>query len=228
MHRLSRLPLALALCLSAGLAAAQQTAAPNRQPAQIAPPGPVARYVAAARLLPRGFAAEDPLTVLAAVRLARGVTLRPAIGWQATPDPGPAPDPGPGLPRDPGSADATLVLAMMVEGDEDLELTADELLADPPGRAGGAASQATGLGPDAAQSWTLPFYGAAPAEIGLIGLSGPGLTLRVTDAAGAEICAEAPADPAALCAFTPAENGWFSIELRNGSAAAAGYLLLTN
>lgn len=227
MPRLLPRLLPLLACLAASPARAQDTA--NRSPATQGPPGPVAAYVAAARLLPLGFAAEDPLAVLTAVRLARSVSLRPATAWQATPEPDPLPAPAAGLPRDPGDEDAALLLAMMTEGDDDLQLAAQELLAVPAsGAARSAVAQGAGIAGGGATTWTIPFYGQAPAEIGLVALADAALTLRVTDAQGAEICGPAPVAPAALCAFTPVRNGWFRVEIANGTGALAGYLLLTN
>lgn len=212
------------LCL---LATPPAWAEPNRSPDPGGPPGPVAAYVAAARTLPLGLAAEDSVLVLAAVRLARAVHLRPATGWQADPEPAALPETGAGLPRDPGSAEAERMLGLMVEGDSEMQLAAGELMADPlPPRS--AQGQRAGLAAGGSVVWTLPLYGQSPAEIGLLGLSGAPLALRVSDAAGAEICAPAPAAPVALCAFTPAENGWFRVEIANPDGVDAGYLLLTN
>lgn len=215
------------LPLLACLAASPAGAEANRGPDAGGPPGPVAAYVAAARLLARGLADEDAVSVLAAVRLARAVHLRPASGWSADPPALPPAATEAGLPRDPGSEEAGKMLDLMVEGDEDLYLASEELLADGPTPRGGSGQRAA-LAAGGSVVWTLPFYGQSPAEIGLLGLSGAALELRVRDAEGAEICAPAPADPATLCAFTPARNGWFQIEIANPGAAAAGYLLLTN
>lgn len=215
------------LPLLACLAASPAGAEANRGPDAGGPPGPVAAYVAAARLLAWGLADEDAVSVLAAVRLARAVHLRPASGWSADPPALPPAATEAGLPRDPGSEEAGKMLDLMVEGDEDLYLASEELLADGP-TPRGASGQRAALAAGGSVVWTLPLYGQSPAEIGLLGLSGAALELRVRDAEGAEICAPAPADPATLCAFTPAWNGWFRIEIANPGAAAAGYLLLTN
>lgn len=216
---------ALFLCLTFALPAAlpaQAQEGPNRMAPVPTPPGPVARCAVAARLLAQGLAAEDPVTVLTAWQLARGVTLRPATGWTADPAPLALPEAQPGLPRDPGGEAAARLLDLMVEGDADLRILAEEGRARRKGASGAASVQMAGLAPGV-QTWTLPLYGAAPAEIGLVALTDAPLSLRVLDEGGAEICADA-----LICAFTPARNGWFRVEITHPGPGPAGYLLLSN
>jgi hypothetical protein len=76
--------------------------------------------------------------------------------------------------------------------------------------------------------WLLPFYADAPAEIAALGPQGTTLELAVADAAGHPVCLESDPSPRAYCAFVPAQNGPFTVTLRNPGPAAAAVALVTN
>jgi hypothetical protein len=216
-------PLALCLALAAA-AVAEAPQGPNLAPSDPAPPGVVRRALMAEALYALGVRQDDPLAVLTAVRLARGIALRAATGWQPASDPAAA-DPAT-LAGAASTARALALAVLMAEGVPGLEDIAADLQAGqgrdrPHGRLNVRPGTLDGGQSDI---WRIPFNGLLPAELGLTAEGAP-LILTVTDETGAQVCrAAAPA----LCAFTPAWNGWFTATLSNPGPDPARYRLMTN
>ena len=53
-------------------------------------------------------------------------------------------------------------------------------------------------------------------------------SVSVTDEAGAVVCTRPPTLDPALCRFTPARNGFFTVHIQNEGVEAGGYLLVGN
>lgn len=209
-------------------AALAEEAAPNLDPLADTRPGVVAERVFAQQLYLHALARKDALTMLAAARLAGGVTLRKVKGQpEAT---------GKALPAQPDAApappDAAAMLAaaqVLVEPEETLALLLEE------GRAANAlapvgtarAIEAT-LSAGQSHSHTLPFDGAALAEVGLIEDGDARLALRVTDAAGTAICTPQTLGAPSLCSFSPRESGYFTVTVTNPGPGLSTYWLLSN
>jgi hypothetical protein len=85
-----------------------------------------------------------------------------------------------------------------------------------------------GIAGNAAQVYTLPFFAAALAEVGLLGDGKSNLDLSVTTPDGTPICLDTGPSDRALCSFTPIENATVSITITNRSETPATYSLLTN
>ena len=94
----------LALILALGLSPALAEEA-NLSPQPETVPGAASQMVLAQRLFLKATASGDPVLLLAAIRLARGVALRPAPGWERTTTSEGEPLMT-GGPPDPGSAAA--------------------------------------------------------------------------------------------------------------------------
>ncbi|WP_333818257.1 hypothetical protein [Tabrizicola sp.] len=201
---------------------------PNLAPDAEAAPGAASQLVLAQRLFRRGSEAGDPVLLLAAIRLARGVTVRPAVGWERTAG-GAGETPQVDGPSDPGSAAALAMLQGLAVDDPDLQdLTYDLDAQLPQGRLPVATVAKSGLGGGAEEDWLLPLSGAVVAEIAVIGDGGSVLGLSVTDDSGAVVCARPATKDPALCRFTPARNGFFRVRVSNEGAEASGYLLVGN
>jgi len=222
------MPRRLALILALGLTPAQAQE-PNLSPEPRAlPDGAASQLVLAQRLFRTATGTGDPVLLLAAIRLARGVTVRPAVGWERTVgDEGEAPEVG--GPPDPGSAAALAMLQGLAVDDPDLQDLVYDLDAQlPHGRLPVATVAKSGLGGGAGEEWRLPLSGSVSAEIAVIGDDGSKLGLSVTDDSGAVACSRPATPDPALCRFTPARNGFFRVRVRNEGAGATGYMLIGN
>lgn len=217
-----RAAIALVLTLTPALA---QDEGPNIDPMARAEPGPVALVMLAHDLHAIGVARGDPLTVLAAARLAAGVTLTaveraPVKGDTAKADPGPAP------------VDAARMLAdaRALAGEDDLlSDLVDEAQAEAAqaARATVSASRAT-LGPGESADWQVAFFGAVNAEVAVVGDGPANLDLTVSDEKGTLVCTGSSALPRAYCDVVPRWNGYLTLTVANRADTAASFTLLTN
>jgi hypothetical protein len=186
-------------------------------------PGAVATYVQAERLYELGQAAKDPLMVLIAARMMRGLSL---TATARTPDP--APDPAPASAPTLAPLDVATMLATahsLDAGDNYSDLiAATEILPTPKALRATAAT----LPPGAAQVWTLAFFGGTYGEIAIIGHANATLDLIVSDDNGNHICLDDGSAATALCGFTPADNGNFTVTVTNPGADPSSYVLLSN
>lgn len=222
--------LALPLCLILSLSPAHAEG-PNLATDGTDRLGAAAQLVLAHRVYQQAEATGDPVLLLAAIRLARGVTTRPAPGWQRTGEVDAPAIPGPdrGGPVNPGSAAALEVLEGLTSDDPDLQDLAYDLGAQVPQARNPVAIVAQGgVASDSRDSWRVPLSGAVPAEIALIGDGGGSLGLTVADDTGAVICAHPPSLDPALCRFTPARNGFFAVEVTNAGPEWNSYQLVGN
>lgn len=186
----------------------------------------------AARLYAQGVAADDAVSVVTAVRMADGVTLRRATGWTH----GTEPAAGTGaVPRAATSAlalirgEATEAARLMAEDNDDLTEILDAAGASGARGAVGGANAAEAVWTPAQQEvWTLPLAGQEPAEIGVFGDGTARFGWRVTGPDGAEICAAPPSEAPLYCRFTPSENAFFTVTLTGQGTAESRYLLITN
>jgi hypothetical protein len=223
---MKRLPLILALMATPALAEA-----PNLSPAPHGAPGPAAVLVLAQRLYDRALADGDTVMLLTAIRLARGITLRPATGWAKDTRGEALPDQPQGntAAADPATPEA-IALAQSLAGEDptlqDLVYDLDAQL--PPGRVDAAAVTASDLAAGQSDIWQIAFFGESPAEVAVLGDGDSTLDLRVTDAAGNLICADLSASDRVLCDFVPAGNGFFTVTVTNPGAAVNSYRLITN
>lgn len=226
------------LALPVGAQEADPAAGANLSAQASAPQsGPVRGLILAWDLYGLGLRAEDPVPMLAAIRLARASTARAAAGWlteaaEAAPAPDAGPDAAPtGLPRDPSSDEALALALIMAEGDPALADLAADVAADlsrPAAARHRLPSRMARIAPGMTDSYRIVFNGELPAEVGLIGDGSGNLDLTVADATGHRICAdETPADRA-HCSFTPARNDWFTVTVTNRADAANTYRLFTN
>lgn len=194
-------------------------------------PGAVSRLVLAQSLYLEALASGDTITLLAAIRLARSVKLRQPVAWSRTTEGEvPADQPlGREAPPDPGGFQAIYIaqdLAQDVPDLQDLVYALDAQL--PQGRLETATTALAALGGGQADTWRISLFGEVQAELGLIGDGDSPLGLTLTDEAGEVICTTPPSLKPALCRFTPARNGFFSVIITNPGAVQNSYLLVGN
>ena len=212
-----RLPILALLSLAAAPLAAQE-AAP--QPPRDA--GAVAQLLHAQALFDLGLARKDPLATLAAARLTAGITASEA---DRIPDPA-----GDAVAATYPTAEfmftATRALAQEDDLATDLTVRTEAEVTRTPTLT--VIRSSRGIAGGAAQVYSLPFFAASLAEIGLLGDGSANLDLAVTLPDGTPVCLDSAPSDRALCAFTPPENATFSVTVTNRSEAPASYSLLTN
>ena len=204
----------LALFLLAPLPAAAQDAQADT--------GAVAQALFAQDLLDLGLARKDPAAVLAAARLAAGIS---PTDTDRIPDP-----PGDAVPPTHPDADFMFTAARALSQQDDLltDLVARTAAERPGLPTRSVIRSSRGIAGGAAQVYQLPFFAAAMAEVGLLGDGTANLDLTVTTADGTPVCLDTAPGDRALCRFTPSENAGFQVTVTNRSDAAASYSLLTN
>lgn len=188
-------------------------------PAAAAAPGAVALYVQAHALYALGQAAQDPLTVVAAARLLRRLTLTD-IARSPTPA-----LPATLTPLDPSAMlDAARALDAGQNFTDLIDLVATEAQSKPQALRATAANLPAG----ASQTWTLAFFGGTYAELAILGAGKGNLDLSVTDAVGGHICLDKGSADTALCGFTLRDNGTVTVTVTNSGPTPDSYTLVTN
>lgn len=193
--------------------------------------GAASQLVLAQRVFRQAGLTGDPVLLMAAIRLARGVTQRPAPGWErkTTDAAEPPPDREWDGPPDPADPAVLAMLQGLVIDDPDLQDVAYDLDAQlPRGRLPVATVANAGLNGGAVDEWRLPLSGAEAAEIAVIGDRGTALAVTVLDDAGTSVCSVPATVEPALCRFTPARNGFFTVRIANEGAAWNSYHLVGN
>jgi hypothetical protein len=217
--------IALILCAPTGARSEPANAAVATSGA----PGPVARLVLAQETYGKAMATGDAVILLASIRLARGVTLRPPTGWTLTTsgEGGAAMPDVRSAPPDPASEQVIAIVQAFAGEDPSLQDLVYDLDAQLPHHRSTTAIAATSdLDPGLTDSWRMAFSGLVPAELGLIGDGDAPLSFTVTDEAGGIVCTRAPALEPALCRFTPARNGFFTVTIQNAGQVRNSYRLI--
>jgi hypothetical protein len=195
------------------------------------PGGSAAQLVLAQQAYDTALASGEVMALLAAIRLARSVSLRPAMGWERVTTGNAAADApvGRSAPDDPAGAAALAIAQNLAGEDPDLQDLVFDLDAQIPGRVSLTAVQAQAeLFPGQIDEWRLPLFGEVAAEIGLIGDGDSPLQLTIRDDGGATVCARAATRQPVLCQLTPARNGFFTVSVANTGETANSYRLIGN
>ncbi len=233
MSRRSCLLLASVLVLLAQPVLAQAALAegPNLSGDPQGGAGSAAQLVLAQRAYAAALLSSEILPLLAAIHLAREVTLRPATGWQVSQSgesPADAPEGRPFAP-DPGSEAALTIARNLAGEDPDLQDLVYDLDAQRPGgRAQTAVVVHNDLGPGQTDDWRLPLFGEAAAEVALIGDGDGPLVLTLADDTGATVCVHQASARPVLCQLTPARNGFFTLRVHNPGSMINSYRLIGN
>lgn len=229
--RLPVFPVALLLALASTAGAEVPNLSLDQTGGPSGATGAAARLILAQRSFELALSSGDPLVLISAIRMARDVTLRAPAAWTKTTegDPGPDSPEGRTAAPDPAGPEAIAIARGLAGEDPDLQDLVYDLDAQlPHGRRPTAINATATLDPGQTDSWTLVLAGEVAAEIGLIGDGDTNLGLTIADESGALVCALPAAKAPALCRFTPARNGFFTIEVRNPGPARNSYRLVGN
>lgn len=82
--------------------------------------------------------------------------------------------------------------------------------------------------PRNAYRFSVTAKGGEPLRIGAIGDVGTNMYIRLTDAAGRQLCLDDNADYAPVCAVTPRASGNYQVSIGNKSAARSRTVILSN
>ena len=219
--------LSLALILLAAPASAEDK--PNLDPTAPAAPGAVALYLSATALYDQGVAAKDPLMVLTAARMMRGLDFTPTI---RKPDSQAGGENGKLIPI--RTVISNTLPDKMFDEARSLDAAGNfsdliEIMSrETPPTPKSLRVSSSQLAPVGADKWTLQFYGDTYAELAILGARTGNLDLSVTDADGNPVCIDNGASDTAYCGFVPLENGDFTVTVTNSGPTPDGYTLLTN
>lgn len=191
-------------------------------PAWAEAPSPVKVAELSARLYAAGMEAGDPLLVLSAAKLRKG--LSPVQGPRAAVD-GVA---GEGRPL--GWEEMLASAAALAAGDAViLGLVQDALVETTKGVASGPVYNIGSLGNGKGDTYPpIEFRGGEYAEVYVEAKAAVNLNLSVFDDRGRLVCSDTDISHIAYCGWTPATGGSFTLKVENKGPAGAEYALMTN
>ena len=175
-----------------------------------------------ARLYAAGVEADDPLLILSAARMRKG--LAPVAGDRAAVD---------GVAGDGAPLDWEEMLASaeaLAEGDEALlGLIEDARVEATKGVASGPVYNIGQLGNGKGDTYPpIEFRGGEYAEVYVEAKAAVNLNLAIYDDKGRLVCSDTDISHIAYCGWTPAAAGTFTLKVDNKGPAAAAYALMTN
>lgn len=189
-------------------------------------PGGVARYDMAQALYALGAANKDAVLALAAAKLAASVQMTD-VTRDGTHSPSKAASDGASAPADAGVMFAA-ARAYAADDEALLEMIDGVEAEDMSGLGIGAARELSTLSPGAVDVWTIPFFGASYAEIGVKGDGNSPLLVTVADENGNRVTCPARVGDRFYCDFVPRWNAYFTISVKNDGNQHNSYYLLTN
>ncbi len=204
---------ALLVALSAGLAL----------PAHAEPLSPVKTAELSARLYEAGIEMADPLLVVSAAKLRKGLGLKKgdlrAEGAGAAPE------------EKPLDWEEMLATAEeMSPGDEVIAGLADDVRAEgSKGVSSGPVYNIGSLGNGGTDTYPIvEFIGGEYAEVYVEAKSATDLNIQVLDAKGRLVCSDTDASHIAYCGWRPDATGGFVMKVQNNGPSSASYALMTN
>lgn len=190
-------------------------------PALAADPAPLKQAEASRVLYDTGVATRDPLLVLAAAKMRRGLGLSPTDRMAED-----------GTPGD-GALDADAMLATardLAAGDDMMLGLIDDVASEnTKGVVSGPVYNNARIGGGKTDTYrAVPFEGGTYAEIYVEAKGSNDLNLKVTDDQGRLVCSDTDASAIAYCGWSPRSTGDFTIAVQNASGGSADYALITN
>ncbi|MDP3195907.1 hypothetical protein [Tabrizicola sp.] len=191
-------------------------------PAWAEGPSPVKIAEVSARLYAAGMDAGDPILVLSAAKLRKGLGLVP--GDRVAVD-GVA---GQGAPL--GWEEMLAQATALAAGDEVvLGLIEDASVEMSKGVASGPVYNIGSLGNGKGDTYPpIEFRGGEYAEVYVEAKAATNLNLAIYDDRGRLVCSDTDISHIAYCGWTPASAGSFTLKVENKGPAAADYALMTN
>jgi hypothetical protein len=185
-------------------------------------PSPVKVAELSARLYAAGMAAGDPLLVLSAAKLRKG--LAPVVGERAAIR---------GVLGQGGPLGWEEMLASAAElaGDDAvvLGLIEDASVEMSKGVASGPVYNIGSLGNGKGDTYPpIEFRGGEYAEVYVEAKAATNLNLGVYDDKGRLVCSDTDISAIAYCGWTPASGGSFTLKVDNKGPVGADYALMTN
>ena len=190
-------------------------------PALAADPAPLKQAEASRMIYDTGVATRDPLLVLAAAKMRRGLGLSPTDRMAED-----------GTPGD-GALDADAMLATardLATGDDMMLGLIDDVASEnTKGVVSGPVYNNARIGGGKTDTYrAVPFEGGTYAEIYVEAKGSNDLNLKVTDAQGRLVCSDTDSSAIAYCGWSPRSTGDFTIAVQNASGGSADYALITN
>ena len=190
-------------------------------PALAADPAPLKQAEASRVIYDTGVATRDPLLVLAAAKMRRGLGLSPTDRMAED-----------GTPGD-GALDADAMLATardLAAGDDMMLGLIDDVASEnTKGVVSGPVYNNARIGGGQTDTYrAVPFEGGTYAEIYVEAKGSNDLNLKVTDDQGRLVCSDTDASAIAYCGWSPRSTGDFTIAVQNASGSSADYALITN
>ena len=191
-------------------------------PAWAEGPSPVKVAELSARLYAAGMEAGDPVLVLSAAKMRKGLALvagdRAAVG-------GVAGDGGPlGWEEMLASAEE-----LAADNPDLLDLIDDAKVEMSKGVASGPVYNIGSLGNGKGDTYPpIEFRGGEYAEVYVEAKAATNLNLGVYDDKGRLVCSDTDISHIAYCGWTPASGGSFTLKVDNKGPVAADYALMTN
>ena len=190
-------------------------------PALAADPAPLKQAEASRMIYDTGVATRDPLLVLAAAKMRRGLGLSPTDRMAED-----------GTPGD-GALDADAMLATardLATGDDMMLGLIDDVASEnTKGVVSGPVYNNARIGGGKTDTYrAVPFEGGTYAEIYVEAKGSNDLNLKVTDDQGRLVCSDTDASAIAYCGWSPRSTGDFTIAVQNASGSSADYALITN
>ena len=190
-------------------------------PALAADPAPLKQAEASRMIYDTGVATRDPLLVLAAAKMRRGLGLSPTDRMAED-----------GTPGD-GALDADAMLATardLAAGDDMMLGLIDDVASEnTKGVVSGPVYNNARIGGGKTDTYrAVPFEGGTYAEIYVEAKGSNDLNLKVTDDQGRLVCSDTDASAIAYCGWSPRSTGDFTIAVQNASGGSADYALITN
>ncbi len=185
-------------------------------------PSPVKVAELSARLYAAGMEAGDPLLVLSAAKLRKG--LAPVAGDRLAV----AGTVGAGAPL---GWEEMLASAAALAGDDAvvLGLIEDAQVEANKGVASGPVYNIGSLGDGKGDTYPpIEFRGGEYAEVYVEAKAAVNLNLAIYDDKGRLVCSDTDISHIAYCGWTPATPGTFTLKVDNKGPAAADYALMTN
>ena len=216
------------IALAAPLAAQDKSGTNFDAAAPAAAPGGATQAALAQDLYAIGMANSDPLTVLAAAKLAASVAFTDVEREMETT--GEEVADGPDAADAPKDAAAMFADAKALAGEDEtlVGLIEDAEAEGSRGRIGGASRTLSRMPGGRTDVFKVPFYGNSYAEVAVIGDGDSNLNVLITDENRNTICYDVSWSDKVYCNFTPAWNGYFYITVQNTGRSRNSYYLLTN
>jgi len=191
----------------------------------------VSQLLLAGQLVDYGMAKRDPIPLITAAKITKGIEIEESNHKAETTQDGAAgtakKTAGPAKPK---TSDEILAIAREYAGGkaEVLAMITDVEEEDSRGRTRGPGRICTKVNSRSSDTYKIKFRGEEQAIIGVRGDGDTDLDLFVYDENNNRICSDTDGTDRMVCAWTPAWTGKFKVKVKNLGSVFNRYCLLTN